>query len=442
MIKGNVFRSFLSGLVEYLLHLPIILLFGIGLVDPSLLAIWLLFIPILFLIGLLLKEFSSFKSYYFYSGLAMLIGFTSSFFFYHLFWLGLLLGVVHSIVVYRGMMYAGKMWHQLFSVAYLWTGGLGIYFVAYMIYRYYERLSPYLTLVTILGITVIIITLFLSNSKHLQAATLSKESHPYVSPTIKKQNQLFLIITFICILLITNAGIIKTTLWNGFVGLVSGFINLVSGNESPPASDERPPALDMDIGLPNDEAVEPSVFAKIMDTLMTYVMYVVIVIAVITFALFFIKKARAWIKLALSKLLHFLKQILVRTDKSEETMEYIDEKESIFDWKEWRHEQQKRAKHLVTSMMKIAPRFEALSNQQKVRYIYRQLIQRQMKLHHFQFKQAHTPRQTIEHLKTLKEFDERKLDKLAKGYERIRYGNQELNNKQINEFATLLKEKR
>ncbi|MEK3888200.1 DUF4129 domain-containing protein [Bacillus sp. FSL K6-3431] len=433
--QRDLLITFFQGVVEYLLLFPFILIIGILVVASSLWA-WLLSLLVLFVIGILFKTLIPNQKWWISAGFSLAIGVFSSLIFYEqlLFWI--LLAIIHPVFIYRGMMYASHSWGNLISTGFMWFGGFIIYFISYFLFRYVEKLHPYMTPFTVCGAIVIVLILFISNSDHLKSATLSKQSKPMISRAIKSQNRLFLTITIALIAVVTNGQMIRDALMNGIKAFIRWILGFGTGTEGEQVTEQAPPPASMDLGL---EPGEPSAFAKFLEVIVTYIFYVFLIFAAIAILLLIVKKTRMWIKRAFRALILFLQQIGNRVMEREESGQYIDEKESVFDWQEWKKEQQDKAKGFVQNIFKREPRWESLSNQQKVRFVYRNFLLQQLKT--ITYKSTKTPRETLQELKPNVAMDEDKIEKLRDAYEQTRYGEKDIGDDKIKEIYSLMKEK-
>lgn len=435
--KRNLIGTLLQGIVEYLLFFPLLLIIGIYIVDHLQLWSWLVSILGLFIIGVLFRTLLPNQKWWMHAGFSIIVGILPSFIFGgHLLFV-ILLAVIHPVFVYRGMMYAGRSGGSLLPVSFLWLGGLGIYFIGYFVFRYVETLNPYLTLFTVFGAILVVLTLFISNNDHLKSATLSKERVPFISRAIKNQNQIFLLITISVIALITNGQMIREGLWNGFRTSIQWIITLLSGSEDQQIIEEPPPPSSAAPKLPFVETKEPSAFAELLEVIMMYVVYFLLFVAMIVLLLLLVKRTRLWIKKIVGTFILFLKQMVSRSTKRVETAQYVDEKESVFSWKEWKEEQQEKAKGLMQNIFKRKPSWDSLSNQEKVRFVYRELLLQEMG--NINYKSTYTPSEMLEQLIVSVSMDEKKIGRLRTAYEQTRYGEQDIEENIIEEIYSLIK---
>ena len=431
----RLFTGFLNGIIEYLLLFPILLFLGVYLV-PQILWPWLLSILLLFFIGLLMKKMIPKRNWMIDVSIVLLIGISSSFIFAENIFLRIFLAIIHTVIVYRGTMYAEQDWRQLLPAPILWTVGFIIYFVGYFFYRYVDPLTPHLTLITVTGAMFVLITIFLSNGEHLRSATLSKDSKPFISRSTKRQNRLFLLITLIFIAGISNFQLIQNILSKTIIA----FLNWIfSGSQGADVVEEMPPASTQAPMFPMGDQKEPSAFAKLMEVITEYLMYAVAIMTVIVIVLLLVKKIRLWLKQGFYRLIQFLKRVISPND-SEETSHYLDEKESIFNWEEWKKSNSEKVKRLVTNLLKREPQWESLSRKEKVRHVYRHFVSEHSK--NLDYSVSHTPREVLKELKAaMVSLDETQLDTLRSAYEHTRYGEQEVDDQKIKEIYSLINRK-
>ena len=191
--------------------------------------------------------------------------------------------------------------------------------------------------------------------------------------------------------------------------------------------EEQPSAGPMDLG--GLEKGEPSAFFKFLEMIAMYAFYVFLVVAAIVALLLIIKKTRDWVIKIFRTILTFLKNIVNRTTHQAEAEQYIDEKESVFNWDEWKEEQKNKAKGMMQKVFAREPRWEKLSNEQKVRYVYRKLVMQHKQNVH----SAATPREILQELKS-SSLDENLLEKLTEVYEYVRYGEKEIADEMVNDL--------
>src|SRR5690625_2272535 len=435
----SIFLRIFQGIFEYLLILPILLIIGINIIDDSQLLNWLLFLFALFIFGVIFRSLFHEQKWWSYSFFSIIVGVSFSFIFANDLLVIIILTLIHVMMVYRGMMYVSQTWEDVLPLSFLWLGGLGTYFTSYFIFRFVESLNPYLHYITMCGVILIVMTMFVSNTDHLKNATLSKNKKPFVSRTIKNQNRIYLILTILIILLISNGQMIRDGLWNGFRFVIKWLIGFLSGSSEREKIEDEPPPSPIDTALPFEDSNESSVIAKLFDMIMMYVMYIILAAGLTILLLLLIKKTRIWIKNGFRQIIQFLRKIVNQVNERNEATQYTEEKESVFDWQEWKNEQQSKAKGFIQNIFKRKPSWNSLSNQEKVRFVFRNFLLQEIDV--ATFRRHATPRETLEQIKLTAQVEESELEQLRMAYEQTRYGEQDIEEQIINEIHTLINRK-
>jgi len=425
--------TIMQGLFEYLLFFPLVLMVGI-LLMPEILWTWIPILFGLFIVGVLFRTLFPEQKWWVYAVCSFVFGMIPSILFGEHFIILILLGVLHPIFIYRGMMYVGRRLEAVLPTSFMWYGGFGIYFVGYLLFRYVDKFQPYLTIISICGAVLVVVILFISNSEHLRASTLSKEKKPFISRAIKNQNRVYLILTTAVILLLTNGKVVQEAVFQAFKAIIQMILWLFGTDEGKSVVEETPPPAQMELGL---EKGEPNAFLKFLEMIFMYIFYVVLAALAVGILLLFIKKVRMLVKKWISTFIAFLKNIIFRSSELGESTQYIDEKESVFNWKEWKDAQQDKAKGFIQQIFKREPRWDSLTNEQKVRYVYKQFLKINKK--EMELKPSETPRETIEILKTLVN-EKKTVEELRDAYEQVRYGERSVEEGRIDELRMLIKE--
>lgn len=433
----HIGRTLLQGLFEYVLLFPVVLMIGIVLqqyLDFPLLY-WLIALPIALMVGIVFRSIVQNKKWWLYALMALVIGLSTTVFMPLNTWTTWIVVIILPIMTFRGMLYASRPWHSLLPIAYLWAVGFIGYFVTYFIFRYVDMFSDYLYLVTSGGTLFVIGTLFVSNTERLKTSTLEKDQTPYISRTIKKQNKIIILFT-IGVILIGNLSIVR----DGFLGVIRfimGFIFSSSGEEEEITPDDSPPPTG-EMQLPGKEEAEAHPFFKFLEQVVIYAFYVLLVVAVLVLIFLLIKKSRVWLLEKWKQFIQFLKGITKRFEQ-EDQAPYIDEKETVFDWKRWREKQQDKAKGLFDKIFKREPGWDALSNEDKVRFIYRHVVEQ--KRDEIDYADALTAKETLEQIQKIVEHHEAEIDLLRTYYEDVRYSDRGVDAKKIQEIEALLDNK-
>ncbi|WP_407270982.1 DUF4129 domain-containing protein [Radiobacillus sp. PE A8.2] len=409
-----------QGMVEYLIVFPIVLLIGVFLLPASYLYSFLFIVPIYFLAGLLFRRLVTYQKrfvsvfYCFIISLPLLVIYHETIIAMVIF---LLLGLLSC---YRGIMHGEKSWHEIFPVSYLWGGGLSVYFISYFLYQHVEALFPYRQWINWFGIIVIVVILFVSNSTHLKAATLSKKNNPVLATVLKRHNQMYIIWTITVAVIITNFVAVQALFINVIrfiLSLIIAFFSLFSSD----GQTEQEQSTQTPMILPGEEQQEPSLLWIWVERIFMALIVVAVVGVVIMLLVKLFKKFRHSLQRLLQTIKEFLNKWFNISNQQEVAKSYTDEKESLFDWYEWR----KQSKHSVKKFLsKLTPqriKWNSLSDQEKVRYLYRELIVEQTK-RGYQYRRSNTVHETVselgQHMLAENEF----LRELEDCYHKVRYG--------------------
>lgn len=434
--KRYVQSALFTGFVDYLFVLPILFIAGHFIVGPSILWVWLSLLGLFLVVGILFRATLSSLHWWLYAITALVIGLLTGFIFTaNVIFIGLLT-LIHTIFIYRGMMYVGGSEKNRIPIPYLWVGGFGIYFVAYFVFRFVDQFQAYLPYITFSGMVLVVITLFMTNRNHLKTATLSKKEEPPIDKEIRSKNRLYLVVTFVIILLLASGQFIQDVLWNGLKNLIQWFSGIQSSPDGELIEDPSPDA-GQNPELPFDDG-ESGIIAKVLEEIVTYALYVVLAVVLIMLILLITKKTRQKMIQIIRGFFRFLKQMVQRKSKPEEQTPYVDEKESIFSWHDWKKDQKQRAKGFL-NRFKRGPRWESLSNSEKVRYVYQKLLI--LEKENFNYQVSDTARETLAKIIATESKDESKVKQLLDAYEETRYGHKKVDD-DVTEVLRVLLEKK
>ncbi|OAS82131.1 MULTISPECIES: hypothetical protein [Metabacillus] len=428
-----ILEKWILGMSELILIFPLVLLLGIYFVPRPLL--WIAHLPILFIFGYLFRVFVQDKKRMIYLVFTILISACSAILFYENLLSYLVVFICNCIIFYRSILYAEREIDKLFSFPKLWMFGFPIYFLAYFVYRFIDHLSPYLKIITWTGLLLVVITLFTSNSNSLTSSTLSKQKKPFVNGSIKRKNQAYILIFISIIAVITNFKLIQLFLYKATVAIISTILSILSIFEKNGPIESAPPPAES--ATPVLEGGEPSTIAVILDKIMQFTFYSLALIVSVALIIFAGKKLGYFLKKGLKWVLNFLNQIFhLGHREQEEGIQYFDEKESLINIKKWGHDKKNQTKELIFHLFNRKPKWEDLSDREKVRYVYRLLVENKVK-QGFILKVSHTPYEIISEVNKNKNQNELKI--LLKSYGKARYGKQDLSLHELEEVSLLLK---
>lgn len=432
-----------QGSVEYLLVFPLILAIGIKYVYIHDLYLWLSMFVLLYGIGMIIGIVLQKQRQWFYVLVILVISAGSAYFF----WDERLLGFALTLAlffsaIYRGLLNTQKEWSDIFSIPYLWGLGFPIYFLSYFFFAYQNLYSQYLDLLTVITLIFIVFTLFISNSETLKHATLSKQKKPYINQGIKRRNYFFIVVTIIMIILISSFGVLHLLLGylGTFIYLAYRFLRSIQPFEE---DGQQQPAGGgfNDGGLPELEIRDPSKFALFLDQVTTYLAFTFYTFVVIMFIFFCFK--RIWgiqFKQIFRSILRFFSHLSFFRFKQEEDDHYTEEKESVFNLRDWSDNNKQKFKEYFQKVMRREVQWSKLSDQEKVRHVYRSLVELQIK-EGYQFQASKTPSEVIADLN--KSVTEHKLyDQLNVTYMKARYADAPVHHDELKTLRQLLQKKK
>ena len=434
MFKRKLARKImLQGISEYLLCFPILVVVAILLMPSQPVWIW-LFAMFLFglfgiCIGVLLKRLPRWTHVL----AAIIVGGASPLLFIADPIQIVILGFVQAVIVYRGMTYRSQFLGKMLPAYFFWTYGLGIYFIGFFIFRYVDLFKPAFNGVTSAGILYVVVMLFITNEERLKAVTLSEKREPFVSKIIQRQNRLFLMATLLLVFLMAGTGMVQ----NGFMSGLRWLVSLLSGGDEEQI--EQTPEAPMESGnpqVPFDDPGEPSMIAVFFEKVAFGLFYIFLAVAAVTVVLLLVKKTRQWMKKLFRVVLNFLKQMTTAPDVLEETS-YRDEKESVFDFEEWKKQRKEKMKGFVRQVLKREPNWKKLSNEEKIRFVYRKLIEQESD--RIEYQTTKTPREMLQEILSADFTDETGIKQLTRLYEKVRYGEQDIDAKSIDVVYQMLK---
>lgn len=426
------FRVLFNLIVEYTLLLPFFLVSGILLSHHYSIWVWLASFAVAYVLGVLFKLIFTKQKWWGYALFVVITGILLGLFIGNHWLTWIILVIAYPIVIYRGITHLTTDFNKVLSLPVLWIGGFTTYFVAYLFFRNLDALVDSLPILTVGGFVFVVATLFMSNSRQLRTSTLSKEKSPAINQTIKRQNRIYLSLTVILILILSLGSFVQDTL----LSFVSWFLNLLSGDgevkELPPDENHMD---DGGMAPPfGDEAKEPSIFWEILQTIAMYAVFIALGVAVIALLLLIFKKTRSWIIKAYHSLIEYLKTLGGKLESENENTLYEEEKENIFDFKDWRDDRRQQMKSFTDRVFKRKVNWDSLNNREKVRFVYRNFI-----LEHTDDKViSETPREILAKLTDEPDLNSEKLTALRNAYEKVRYGDQEISDAQVEEIHQLI----
>ncbi|MDL4842237.1 DUF4129 domain-containing protein [Aquibacillus rhizosphaerae] len=431
-----VLQKWLHGMIEYVLTFPLFLLIGAYFISESILGLWLGSFILTFLIGLVFGSIIVARKTWVYVLFSVAYSLVITMFFSETTIAAISTCIVSLIVVYRGVMHSQQNWNELLPSSLFWSTGFPVYFGGFFVFRYVDYLNQYLHVITWLGLVMVAITLFNSNNEHLKAATLSKDKQPTISKSIKRSNRIYMTLMFLIIILITNFQLIQSVILNSVSGVFQSLFWFASLFNSEPV-EEEPDPVDQAFDFSAGTAEETSHFAEWIEKIMLIVVAIGFIIVAIVLLLLLFKRSRDFLKAGFQWLRQVLSQIMQRGSKKDYTESYTDEAENLIDWKSLRTKTKDRVKEVFSSVLRKGSRWSALSDNEKVRYLYRQLLLDEMKKG-FHIKRGSTPHEVLSELKQTKDLSASDLDILDQAYGEVRYSNKKGTDVNIEKLSSLV----
>src|SRR5699024_10737686 len=343
-----------------------------------------------------------------------------------------LIVIVIPVISLRGMLYVSKSWRDIMPIVFLWAGGFGIHFVGYFVLRSMDLFSPYQLFVTVSGLFFVIMTLFISNDERLKKSTLEKNTPPSISPTIKRMNIGIIIMTIVII----GIGYLRVV-QDAFVAMIGFIVRLIfsgGGEDEEELIEEEPPDESGEMALPEGDNSFLSPIMKFLETIMLIILYVGLAAAAVLLVLLTMKKSRSWLRGRWVAFVAFLKRLTQSVDHEQESP-YTDEKETVFDWEKWREKQKDKARGLFGKMFRRKQKWHALSNAEKVRWIYRDVVTPNIK--DIDYNTALTARETLHKIEDIVETDGGEMQLLRRYYEDSRYSAKEIDDQSIQKLTNI-----
>src|SRR5699024_9459639 len=108
----------------------------------------------------------------------------------------------------------------------------------------------------------------------------------------------------------------------------------------------------------------------------------------------------------------------------------------IFDWEEWRKEQQDRFRGFMKEIFTREPKWDDLTNEERVRFAYRSIVDKRAR--NF-YAPSLTPREILDRMQAAVAGEDKALaQKLRDAYEKTRYGEKTIDDETVQEIYVFL----
>lgn len=342
-------------------------------------------------------------------------------------------GAVSLLPFYRGVRAFGRRWDVHFPIRFYWIG-LGVYFAASAAFHLMDAFQPYIPLITWLGLAALVVTLFMTNTVHLKAATLSRSRNPRPPSSVRWLNRLFitgLLAAIALVALYDQLRVAAGQLKGWLVGIISALIAFMSREEETRIEQplqQQPPDMPF-VG----EKGEPSRWLVLLEQIVYYGLLMIMGIGFLILTYFLLKQLYR-----LSKVLYrWLLNTVGRSEVAEEHG-YEDEEANLFDWKELRGEYSNRVKDWWTTLIEREPKWKDLEdNRERIRYLYRHTIFRLVD-GGYEFKPHLTPEETRQDVmlrdSQTHDKEKKRLADLVALYHRARYSHKAIEDDEVEQI--------
>jgi|GEM_PF-1813998 len=333
--------------------------------------------------------------------------------------------------VYRGSRFAKDSPLSLFPVQ-LYAIAISLYFVAVPIM---ERMNAYHTWtgwMNGLGFCTLAIALFTLNRTQLLQATLASPDHAdaALSGTVRRAGRLWLVALLTVIAAVAYFQTLKQFLSDMLHSFFTWLFRLLH-SDSPP----EPPQPDAPMQQPFPPLPPAKSDPSWWDTFWEYakiVLAYVFIAAVVGYAIYFIiTKLAPVVRCLIDRLLQQTRMNRQQADAAD----FIDEKESLIDWKSARAAWWKRltAKALRNKDRRIKWS-ELADNRERVRYLYARLVDHAA-AHGYTYNRTLTPNENRQELVREERFQTsvQAAHVITEAYNQARYGDKDVAKKELDE---------
>ncbi|WP_135553454.1 DUF4129 domain-containing protein [Paenibacillus cymbidii] len=441
------------GFVELLLYYPFLLLVGSLIAEDVDLRLWLPGLTVFYAVGFVYRRLFAIRRRLALIPLGAATALVAAWALFGLSLAAAVTAAAGGLALYRGAASAGRAWSEAFAPVH-YTVGLAAYFLltAYVGLAKPTPDLPLQSTVPWLGLLALAITLFAAGRTNLDreaqvtgmpaegSQPAAASSHSVLTRRALRNNRLLIAVLLAVVLLVGFIGRIR----DGFVWLaawlrdfVAWLLSLIGPGEQepPPPQASAPPQQPM----PLPEAGEPSFLAKLMETIFMIIAYLLLA-ALALFALYMAGKALVRLGRKLTAWLN--RRLKDAGETTDDGSGYVDESESLLDWKQLAAGYRQRWRDRFGGNRDKEPAWEELpDNRARIRYLYRQVLQRSIAAG-YRFRPQLTPRETADELGRGSGGGRAPLpDELLQAYQRTRYGEAEVDDATVARVAGQVRER-
>ncbi|WP_248926772.1 DUF4129 domain-containing protein [Paenibacillus hamazuiensis] len=339
--------------------------------------------------------------------------------------------VAAGALAYRGTRFAVVPWRAYFPASFYLIGML-TYFLASFILRFAETFQPYMPLLTWTGLLALTVTLFATNQATVKQEALSVQKTPSVAGSILWQNRILVSMLLIAMLIVA----LFDQLRQGVVWLArlaaAAIVALLTLIPASPGDKRDEPAAPPPAGML--EPGQPAAWLKWLETAAMIFTAVALAAGFLLLLYFAARRLPSLVK----RFYGWLMKVLHMGERLEAGSGYVDDVESLMNWKELQDGLKKRFAHWRTAWTDKPVKWEELTdNRERVRYLYRALLVRSLSLG-YTFKPYLTPKETERDIARSGKMPQSQLEPIVALYEQVRYGGKEAGDREIAEAKARL----
>ena len=428
-------RAIVQGAVEVLLFAQLLMLLGFYSLPEPLAWIWLISLPLLYGIGCLASQVLRLNRFY---KLFLFTAAAGGGYSYALFSDDILAWVISAFVslfvLYRGGRMSTGSWRDQFPVVCYLTGVI-LYFLVSFIMQFQDGFSAYQPALTACGVLAFAVTLYAYNETNIKQETLSGDKEPVISKSVLWQNRIFVFLLFAAAVLFTLFRYVQQAfLW--LKQLIVDLLNqLPTGQTEPPEAE--PPPDPMKAPMMPEESSEPSAFMVLLERIAFILVYVLIGLLILYLLYQGVRRLVPLVKLLYQRLTAWIN----RGDNQDAGKGYVDDIESLVKLKSEPGKWRDRFKERWDDLTSRSPRWtEEMSNEEKIRFLYRVWLSESMK-EGYERKPHLTPLETLADLEQWRNRGHAAGGPITTLYEKVRYGNQPIDDKLVEEIKQLIDRK-
>lgn len=319
--------------------------------------------------------------------------------------------IVRGFMIYRSYIY--NIYYLVVSlVAYVAMS------IAIKNLHYFESFEPFLVPFGIISVFIILLTF---NKNHITG--IDKRDTGIVYGGVKRYNYKLVTGVFIFVLAISYG----KTLYNFIVNsirYVIGMIIAILSKLLPKGAEDIGPNNTKNQQLFPMDKVEPN--DGLLGKIIYYIALTIAIIILIVFIIYAVKKIYKLIK----KLIKYMTKRL--SEKDVEQVVYVEETEQLFDIDKLRTKYSTIIKDKLNNMFKKPIKWSELTNKQKVRHLYKNVIMGLDKKG-YQYSKSYTPNEILSDISNNR--NEQALDEdFVNDYNKARYSNEEIDDTIVKKY--------